>query len=87
MSTSTPLPPEALDGWVAALAAGLGLDPADVPVGTLLDVARDVAHGVARPAPIPPARTPPARTPSTACTSPTPTAMPSGSQGSTAQPH
>ncbi|WP_174843843.1 DUF6457 domain-containing protein [Cryobacterium cheniae] len=50
MSTSTPLPPEALDDWLVALAAALGLDPADVPVGTLLDVARDVAHNVARPA-------------------------------------
>ena len=50
MSTSTPLPPEALDDWLAVLAAGLDLDPADVPVGALLDVARDVAHGVARPA-------------------------------------
>ncbi|TFC52139.1 hypothetical protein E3T26_06470 [Cryobacterium sp. TMT1-21] len=50
MSTSAPLPPEALDDWLAALAARLGLDPADVPVGTLLDVARDVAHNVARPA-------------------------------------
>ena len=50
MSTSAPLPPEALDTWLAALAERLGLDPADVPVGTLLDVARDVAHNVARPA-------------------------------------
>jgi hypothetical protein len=50
MSTSTPLPPEALDDWLVALAAGLDLDPADIPVGALLDVARDVAHGVARPA-------------------------------------
>ncbi|MDY7543500.1 MULTISPECIES: DUF6457 domain-containing protein [unclassified Cryobacterium] len=50
MSTSTPLPPEALDDWLAVLAVGLDLDPADVPVGVLLDVARDVAHGVARPA-------------------------------------
>jgi hypothetical protein len=50
MSTSTPMPPEALNDWLVALAAALGLDPADVPVGTLLDVARDVAHNVARPA-------------------------------------
>ncbi|WP_174722310.1 MULTISPECIES: DUF6457 domain-containing protein [Cryobacterium] len=50
MSTSAPLPPEALDDWLVALADGLGLDPADVPVSTLLDVARDVAHNVARPA-------------------------------------
>lgn len=45
-----PLPPEALDGWLTALANQLELDPADIPVGDLLDVARDVAHSVARPA-------------------------------------
>lgn len=50
MSSSAPLPPEALDEWLAALAERLGLDPAGVPVGALLDVARDVAHNVARPA-------------------------------------
>ncbi len=50
MSTSPPLPPEALDDWLAALATELGLDPADIPVATLLNVARDVAHNVARPA-------------------------------------
>jgi len=46
----TPLPPEALDDWLTALADRLQLDPADIPVGALLDVARDVAHNVARPA-------------------------------------
>jgi hypothetical protein len=50
MSTQAPLPPEAIDAWLAALAAALELDPADIPTGLLLDVARDVAHGVARPA-------------------------------------
>ncbi len=45
-----PLPPEALDDWLTALADRLQLDPADIPVGGLLDVARDVAHNVARPA-------------------------------------
>lgn len=50
MSTSAPLPPEALDEWLAALAARLGLDAADVPIGAVLDVAHDVAHNVARPA-------------------------------------
>lgn len=44
------LPPEALEGWLAALAAELGLDGELVPIGTVLDVARDVAYGVARPA-------------------------------------
>lgn len=50
MSTNTPLPPEALDEWLAALAAHLGLDAEIIPTGLLLDVARDVAHNVARPA-------------------------------------
>ncbi|MEI5584074.1 MULTISPECIES: DUF6457 domain-containing protein [unclassified Agromyces] len=45
-----PLAPEALDDWVAEAAELLGLDPADVPVATVLDLARRVAHGVARPA-------------------------------------
>lgn len=42
--------PETLDRWLAALTAELGIDPAAVPVGAVLDLARDVAHGVARPA-------------------------------------
>lgn len=50
MSNSTPLPPEALNEWLVALTARLGLDPDEVPVAALLDVARDVAHNVARPA-------------------------------------
>jgi hypothetical protein len=50
MSENIPLPPEALDEWLAALAAQLGLDADVVPTGLLLDVARDVAHNVARPA-------------------------------------
>lgn len=38
-----------LDDWVAAAAAELGLtDPVDVTA--LLDLARDAAHGVTRPA-------------------------------------
>lgn len=44
------LPPEALEEWLAALTAELGLDPALVPIGAILDIARDVAYGVARPA-------------------------------------
>jgi hypothetical protein len=39
-----------LDAWVAELAVALGLDPAAVDRTLLLDVARDAAHGVARPA-------------------------------------
>lgn len=48
--TDTPQSPETLDRWLAALATELGIDPASVPVGAVLDLARDVAHGVARPA-------------------------------------
>lgn len=50
MSEHAPLPPEALDGWAAAACAEVGLDPADVDIARILDLARDVAHGVARPA-------------------------------------
>jgi hypothetical protein len=50
MSTPKNLPPEALDQWLAAAAAELGLDPEAVSIATVLDVARDVAHDVARPA-------------------------------------
>ncbi|WP_158862136.1 DUF6457 domain-containing protein [Leifsonia sp. AG29] len=42
--------PEDLDAWVAELASALGLDPAGVPTGLLLDLTRDAAHGVMRPA-------------------------------------
>lgn len=44
------LPPEALDAWLQAAAAELGLDAAEVDIATILNVAKDVAHGVARPA-------------------------------------
>lgn len=39
-----------LDDWTAAVLAELGLEPETVDVTTVLDLARDVAHGVARPA-------------------------------------
>jgi hypothetical protein len=39
-----------LDEWIEAACAELGLDPADVHRDLILDMARDVAHGVARPA-------------------------------------
>ncbi len=39
-----------LDDWVAALAAELDVDPTTVDVRHLLDVARDAAHHVDRPA-------------------------------------
>jgi len=39
-----------LEQWTAAVCADLGLDPGSVDTTTVLDLARDVAHGVARPA-------------------------------------
>ena len=50
--TSTP---EGLDDWVKAVAARLDEDGAtlgdlQVDIGVVLDLARDAAHGVARPA-------------------------------------
>ncbi|WP_062132997.1 DUF6457 domain-containing protein [Demequina aestuarii] len=39
-----------LDAWVAALSEELDLDLTDVDVELLLDVARDAAHSVTRPA-------------------------------------
>ncbi|WP_460772383.1 DUF6457 domain-containing protein [Microbacterium sp. GXF7504] len=47
---STHLPPEALDEWAAALRDRLGLGPDDLPIAAILDLAAEVAHGVARPA-------------------------------------
>jgi hypothetical protein len=47
---SRTLPPEALDAWAAAMRERFGLTEADVPVSAVLDLARDVANGVARPA-------------------------------------
>jgi hypothetical protein len=48
--TGVTVPVTPLDAWVRALAADLGVDLAVVDVPALLDVARDAAHGVARPA-------------------------------------
>lgn len=39
-----------MDDWVTAACAELGLDPAQVPVPAVLDLAKDVAHQVLRPA-------------------------------------
>jgi hypothetical protein len=39
-----------LTSWVTELATALGVDPAIVDRTLILDVARDAAHGVARPA-------------------------------------
>lgn len=44
------LPPEALDAWAAALRERFDLADEDLPIGLILDLARDVAVGVARPA-------------------------------------
>lgn len=38
-----------LDDWVTAACAELGLDPAQVPVPAVLDLAKEVAHQVLRP--------------------------------------
>jgi hypothetical protein len=38
-----------MDDWVTAACAELGLDPAEVPVPVVLDLAKDVAHQVLRP--------------------------------------
>lgn len=43
------LPPEALDGWVSKVKTMLDLDE-QIDVAGVLDLTRDVAHDVARPA-------------------------------------
>ncbi|WBC00470.1 MULTISPECIES: DUF6457 domain-containing protein [unclassified Solwaraspora] len=40
---------DTMTSWVASAAAELGLDPGEVPVPVVLDLARDVAHNVLRP--------------------------------------
>ncbi len=42
--------PRELDAWAAELAAALGLEDLPIDIGLVLDLARDAAHGVARPA-------------------------------------
>ena len=39
-----------LEQWAATVCADLDLDPGSADTKTVLDLARDVAHGVARPA-------------------------------------
>jgi hypothetical protein len=39
-----------LESWTEAVCAEFGIDPSDAATRTVLDVARDVAHQVARPA-------------------------------------
>jgi len=42
--------PVELERWFAALASALEIEVTDIDVQALLDVARDAAHGVTRPA-------------------------------------
>lgn len=44
------LPPEALDRWAEALRDRFELSDEDVPIALILNLASDVANGVARPA-------------------------------------
>lgn len=46
----THLPPEALNDWLSAATERLSLDATEVDISTVLDVAKHVAHEVARPA-------------------------------------
>jgi len=39
-----------LEAWTEAVCAEFGIDPANADVRAVLDLARDVAHNVARPA-------------------------------------
>jgi hypothetical protein len=39
-----------MDQWTAAVCADLGIDTSDADLRIVLDLTRDVAHGVARPA-------------------------------------
>lgn len=43
------LPPEALDGWLEQISQLLGIEE-EIDVAAVLDLTRDVAHDVARPA-------------------------------------
>lgn len=43
------LPPEALDNWLEKVSGLLGIEK-EIDVGAVLDLTRDVAHDVARPA-------------------------------------
>lgn len=38
------------ESWIGRVAADLGIPEEDVDLGRILDLTRDVAHGVARPA-------------------------------------
>ncbi|WP_445443740.1 DUF6457 domain-containing protein [Clavibacter sp. km1a] len=49
-ATPAPADPAVLDGWVDRVAALLELPAQEVDVALVLDLARDAAHGIARPA-------------------------------------
>ncbi|MEO6200927.1 MAG: DUF6457 domain-containing protein [Cryobacterium sp.] len=49
-STTPSSVPSVLDEWVSQLATELGLPASVVDIGLVLDLARDAAHGIARPA-------------------------------------
>ncbi len=49
MADDREVPPE-LESWVETLVYEFGLDPQQVPLGALLGLAADAAHGVTRPA-------------------------------------
>jgi hypothetical protein len=49
-TSSGPAGPDPLDRWIDELATALALDPAAVDRDLVLDLARDAAHGIARPA-------------------------------------
>ena len=42
--------PAVLDAWAAELAAALGLEDLPIDIALVLDLARDAAHNIARPA-------------------------------------
>jgi hypothetical protein len=42
--------PDVLGSWVGELCSALGIEPSEVDRDLVLDLARDAAHGVARPA-------------------------------------
>jgi len=48
-SKAAPVPPEALEAWVEELRGTLGIDD-EVDIAAILDLAKDFAHNVARPA-------------------------------------
>jgi hypothetical protein len=49
-ASPAPADPAVLDGWVDRVAALLELPAQEVDVALVLDLARDAAHGIARPA-------------------------------------